>query len=511
MTKGGTFARRLIRGGLAAGLVALVAFGLGACTTTPPGPGPSDSAAATSRLVVGATLEPPTLDFSQSDAAAIPQLLLYNVYETLVKQDDTGAIRPLLATSYQLSDDRLAYTFTLDPKATFASGAPVDAAAVVASIERFKSAPNSTVAGPLGLVQQAVALDPGTVAVTLTRPSNSWLYDMTSTAGIVADPAVTDLANGTAGSGPYQFSDWVKGDRINLTANASYWGQRAAFAGVEFRYFADPNAMDSALLSGDIDVISDLTSPSSLAAFADTAKYQVVKGTSTGEVVLGFNHSQAPLKDLRVRQAINYAIDRQAIIDTAWGGQGQLIGSMVDPTDPYYEDLSQTYPYDPEKARQLLADAGLTDLALRLRVPVVPYATATAQIVASQLGQVGITATVDELDFSTWLSQVFTNGDYDLTIVNHAEPRDIASFAKPDYYWHYDNQQFQDLLAQADAAAPDQYVPLMKQAARLLAEDAAADWLFLFPHLVVAKAGLTGIPPNSATVSFDVTTIAASG
>ena len=508
MTEGGTFARRLVVGALAAGLV----IGLAACTDSSPAPDPTVTGGPPAgRLVVGATLEPSTLDFSQSAEAAIPQLLLYNVYETLVKEDSTGALQPLLATAYTLSDDRLTYTFQLDPKATFASGAPVDAQAVVASFERFRSAPNGNVAGPLGLIQQARAIDPATVAVTLTRPSNGWLYDMTSPAGIVIDPRATDLAQSTAGSGPYQFSDWVKGDRIDLTRNPAYWGAPAAFAAVEFRYYADPNAMGSALLSGDIDIISDLTSPSSLDAFADTTRYQVVKGTSTGEVTLGFNHSRPALQDLRVRQAISYALDRQAIVDTAWGGQGRLIGTMVDPTDPYFQDLSQTYPYDPDKARQLLAEAGQTDLSLALRVPVVPYATAAGQIVQSQLGQVGIHVTLDEVDFGTWLSQVFQQGDYDLTIVNHAEPRDIGRFADPTYYWRYDNSQFRDLLAQADAAPPDQYVPLMEQAAKLLADDAAADWLFLFPHLVVAKADLTGIPPNSTTVSFDVTTMARRG
>ncbi|MDR1807339.1 MAG: ABC transporter substrate-binding protein [Propionibacteriaceae bacterium] len=500
--------RRPLR--LAALLVTAALAGLTACTgtaATDPTDNSSASGQADTSLAVGATLEPSTLDFTASSEAAIGQVLLYNVYETLLRIDQQGELQPLLATGYTLSDDRLTYTFTLDPKATFASGTKVDADAVIKSIERLKPAVNTNVSAPLALVAATEAVDATTVAVTLTHPSNSWLYDMASTAGIVVDPATTDLAQRPAGSGPYQFSTWTRGDQITLTKNQSYWGTPAGFDEVTFRYFSDPNAMNSAELSGGIDIISDLTSPSSLSAFADTSQYQVIDGTTTGEVVLGFNHTKPALQDRRVRQAINYAIDRQSLLDTVWGGKGLLIGSMVAPTDPYYEDLSQTYPYDPEKAKALLAEAGQENLTLALRVPVVPYATSAAQVIASMLGQVGVTVEVSELDFGTWYTQVFTDGDFDMTIVNHVETRDIVQFANPGYYWHYDNADFQALIAQADEAAPDEYVPLMKQAAQLLADDAAADWLWSFPSLTVARADLTGIPQNSTTTSFDLTQI----
>ncbi|MDR0990625.1 MAG: ABC transporter substrate-binding protein [Propionibacteriaceae bacterium] len=506
MIRAKNLARSWVRGA-AVVLAAVVGTSLTACATDEP---TVDATTATmTQLVVGATLEPNTLDFSTSSEAAIGQLLLYNVYETLVKVDDTGAIQPLLATSWEQSDDRLTYTFHLDPAAHFASGTPVDAEAVVASIERLKPAANSNVSGPLGLVDEAAAVDAQTLTVTLTRPSNSWLYDMTAMAGIVVDPAAGDLATQPAGSGPYQLSDWIQGDRIGLARDDAYWGQPGAFETVEFRYYSDPNTMSSAMLSGDIDIISDLTTPGSVDAFNDQSKFQVIEGTSTGEVTLGFNHDRPGLQDLRVRQAINYGIDRQALMDTVWGGKGLLIGSMVTPTDPYFEDLSQTYPYDPAKAQALLVEAGQTDLTLQLRTPVIPYATAAAQVVASQLGEIGITVTVEEIDFATWLTQVYQNGDYDLTIVNHAEPRDLVQFSDPDYYWHYNNPEFNELMAEADAAPADEYVPLMQQAARILADDAAADWLFLFPHLVVAKVGIDGIPANSASLSFDLSTITA--
>jgi peptide/nickel transport system substrate-binding protein len=489
---------RAARGLLAAALAVAVA-GLGGC---------AQEGGGAAVLTVGATAEPDTFDFTQSANAGIPEVLLYNVYETLYKVNQEGALEPLLAGSYEVSDDRLTYTFAL-ADATFASGTPVTAEAVIASFQAHQSAANTIVSAPLAKIAAFATPDDKTVAITLKAPSNTWLYDMTSTAGIVVDPAATDLATTPAGSGPYTLESWTPGDRITLARNDAYWGDLAAYGQVEFRYFSDASAMTFALQTGDLDLTTNLTSPTSISQFEDNPDYQVLSGLTQGEVVLGFNHQRQALQDVRVRQAINYAIDRQALVDTAWGGYGALIGSMVIPTDAYYEDLSQTYPYDPAKAKALLAEAGVTNLKLALRVPAdLPYAPPAAQFIASALGEVGITVTVEELDFTGgWLPQVFTNGDYDLTIVAHTEPRDIGSFADPSYYWHYDNAEFQALIAEADQAAPDEFAPLMQEAARLLAEDAAADWLFVLPQLIVARAGLEGVPLNQTSLAFDVTTI----
>jgi len=187
-----------------------------------------------------------------------------------------------------------------------------------------------------------------------------------------------------------------------------------------------------------------------------------------------------------------------------------LIGSMVPPTDPWYEDLSNTYPYDPAKAKELLKQAGYDkSLTLNLQVPTLPYATGAATFIASQLKDVGITVKVSELDFpARWVDQVMVRGDYDMTIVAHVEPRDIVKWADPTYYWHYNNPEFQTLITKADEASPDDEVTLMKQAAELLATDVPGDFLWLLPSLVVAKPDLTGIPQNAITTSFDLTNIA---
>jgi peptide/nickel transport system substrate-binding protein len=307
-------------------------------------------------------------------------------------------------------------------------------------------------------------------------------------------------------------SSWNRGDSITLTRNPSYWGSKPFFQTVIMKYFKDPTAMNNALLTGTINVIGTVQAPESLAQFSGNPKYNVIEGTTNGEVVLSFNNGEATFKDKRVRQAIRYAIDHKALLDTCWAGRGTLIGSMVPPTDPWYEDLTGLYPHDLAKAKSLLAAAGRTGVTIRLRIPTLPYAVSCGQVVKSQLEQAGFKVNLDQLEFpAAWLTTVFTNADYDMSIVAHVEPRDMgAVFGDPKYYTRYNNPAFQTLLAQADEGTPAQQVTDMKKAARLLSEDAAADWLFLLPNLMVADKAITGLPKNSISESFDLSGLARS-
>jgi peptide/nickel transport system substrate-binding protein len=320
---------------------------------------------------------------------------------------------------------------------------------------------------------------------------------------------VADLANKPIGTGPYAFGEWKRGDSITLKANGGYWGPKPFFQQVTLKYFKDATALNNALLTGTIDVIGTVQAPESLKQFEGNDKYEIIEGTTNGEVLLSFNNSRAPLNNLKVRQAIRHAIDHKALLDTCWAGRGQLIGSMVPPTDPWYEDLTGLYPYDVAKAKALLAEAGTPHPTLRLRIPSLPYAVSCGQVVKSQLEQAGFTINLDQLEFpAVWLETVFTNADYDMSIIAHVEPRDLgAVFGDPKYYTRYDNKQLQADLAAADAAPAAQYTELMKKAARELSQDAAGDFLFLLPNLIVAEKGITGLPKNAITESFDLSAL----
>lgn len=506
MVLGRSTSRRTLLGVVGASVTA--ALGLSACT--PGASGPMTPGPAMHTLVVGATAEPATMDPTAGPAAAVPQVMLYNVYETLVRIDAEGHLKPLLAQKYDLSDDRKTYTFTLNPAAKFASGAPVKASDVVANFERMRQSKVAMYAAQMSLVTSVTAPDDATVVVTLSRPSNQWLYDITSTVGMVIEPAGFEtLGTKTAGSGPMQLQSWTPRDSITLEKNPGYWGTPVRFDTVTFQYFADPNAMSAAMQAGELDVISNLQAPDGLSQFEDPEKFTILNGATSGEVVLSLNHATPALKDVRVRKAITMAIDRKKLLDVVWNGKGTLIGTMVAPTDPYYEDLANVTPYDPERAKALLKEAGVTDLTLRFRPAALPYATKATPVVAEMLNKVGIKTKVEEQQFpSRWVDTVYVKGDYDMSLVAHVEARDINSFTNPNYYWHYNSPEFNKLFLEADTASEEEFVPKMKAAARYLATDAAAVWLFSLPNLVVTKSTITGVPADARTLSFDVTTIA---
>ncbi len=459
-------------------------------------------------VVVGLTGEPTNLDFTTTSGSAIPQLLMNNVYEGLVTIDQEGEVQPQLAESWEINGERTVYTFALHEGVTFSDGSAFTADDVVASINRVQDDWTLSLKSKMDVVEKAEAVSDTEVAVTLQHPSNAWLFDMgTSVGAMFPDDLSADLATEAVGTGPYTVEEVATGEHVTLAARDDYWGEAPAITDVTVRYFADANAQANAVRAGDIDMAYNMQAPDLLSGLQRDESLQVIDGTSTGEILLALNNAAPPFDDLRVRQAVMYAIDRQAVLDTAWAGHGELIGSMVPPTDPYYQDLTDAYPYDPDKARELLAEAGAEDLSITFDVPTRPYAEAVAQVVVSQLKDVGIDAKIVPAEFpAVWLDKVFTEHDYQMSVILHTEARDILTiFGDPDYYIGYDNPRLSEVAEEADEGSPDQYVAGMQEVARMIVDDAASDPLFLFPNTVVADVGLTGIAANATTESMDLT------
>lgn len=495
--------------------LAVVALALAGCSAgSTAGSSPTDgSEPGEKALAVGMVAEPGNLDFTTTDGAAIPQALLTNVYEGLVKVDSSGSIVPGLAKSWTISPDRRTYTFELVDEAKFVDGSPFTAQDAAFSIERVKKDWTTSLAGAMGVVTSAKVTSPTELTVTLARPSNDWLYRMTTRVGAMfSRTGVNSLATETVGTGPYTLDTWQRGDSLKLKRNPNYWGKTPYFDSVTLRYYKDPTALNNALLTGSIDVVSTVQAPESLAQFTQDDRFEVIEGTTNGEVVLSFNHAKAPFKDVLVRQAARAAIDNKTLMATCWAGRGQLIGSMVPPTDPWYEDLTGVAPHDPAKAKELLSKAGTPNPVVRLRLPTLPYATSCGQVVKNDLEKVGFRVTLDQLEFpAAWITQVLRGGDYDASIISHVEARDLPTlYGNPKYYLHYNNTKVQDAIAAADVGDEATQVAKMKEAARLISEDAASDWLFLLPNLMVADKDITGLPTNSLSESFDLTGLARS-
>ncbi|MFB6726604.1 ABC transporter substrate-binding protein [Kribbella sp. NPDC056345] len=489
-----------------AALLALTACSAGSSTSG------GSSTGADQSLSLGLVAEPASLDFTTTDGAAIPQVLLGNVYESLVKQDESGKIVPSLAKSWTVSPDRKTYTFDLVDNAKFTNDKPFTAADAVFSINRVKTAWTTSLKSAMDVVAGAKALSPTQLQVTLTKPSNGWLFRMTTRIGAMfSETGVSALATAPIGTGPYKFSKWNRGDSIVLQRNDGYWGTKPHFQQITLKYFKDPTALNNALLTGTINVITTVQAPEALSQFTGNEKYQVIEGTTNGEVLLSFNNSKPVFRDLRTRQAIRQAIDHKALLDTCFAGRGKLIGSMVPPTDPWYEDLTSVAPYDVAKAKSLLQASGAAGATLRLRLPTLPYAISCGQVVKSQLEQVGLKVQIDQQEFpAAWLTTVFKSADYDMSIIAHVEPRDLGAVFSPTYYTRYNDPELQQYLAAADAGDEAAQLDNMKKAGRRLSEQAAGDWLFLLPNLIVADKNLTGLPQNAITENFDLSRLARS-
>jgi peptide/nickel transport system substrate-binding protein len=458
-------------------------------------------------ITLGLTLEPVNLDISGTAGQAIPQVLLDNVYEGLVRVDDDGSIVPALASDYSVADDGLTYDFTLRD-AIFHDGEPLTVDDVVWSLERVLD-DKSTAVLPTQLAQFARVAGVTSVAdkqvrLTLTERDNDLLYSLTQRGGVIFKKGTTDFANAANGTGPFELAKWDKGSSITLERFADYWGRRADTATVVFRYFADAAALSNALLAGDIDVMTTVQSPESLSAYDSRDDLRVQSGTTNCEVTLGMNNSRAPFNDVRVRTAVRQALDKDALIDAAWAGYGTRIGSFVPPTDEWYEDLTDIAPYDPAAARKLLAEAGVeSGTEVSLDVPPIAYATNSSEFIAAALGDVGLTVTITPVTWEEWLDRVFTKADYDLTIVCHIERNDMAIYANPEYYFRFDNADYQGFItAAASAATPAERSDNLRQAARVLSEQSASDWLWLIPNLQVAKRDVAGVPRNSVGDSY---------
>ncbi len=465
---------------------------------------------AATEATIGLQLEPPTLDLTASPAAAIPQVLLYNVYETLVRLEQDGSITGLLAESWDVSDDALTYTFNLHDGVTFHNGEPMTADDVVFSINNVLTKdpahPFVTTLAPIASVE---AVDDTTAVITLSQPSANLLFFLTQGQGVILEEsAIGTIENSPVGTGPFEFGSWTVGDSIVIEANDNYWGTPALLEKVTFKYINDPNALNNAMLGDQLDILAGVSAPELLAGFETDDRFEVLTGQTYGEIVLSLNGRRAPFDDIRVRQAVTHAINRQDIVDLAYSGYGTVIGTFSTPLDPWYKDLTGVYPFDPDKARELLADAGVTDVTLEMVLPPISYAARSGEIIASQLADVGINVEITNVEWGVWLEDVFRNYDFDMSIVSHVEPRDLAQYGNAEYYWGNDSPDVAPLLAEADAE-PDEAArnALYGQVLDEITAQAADNWLFVLPALSVIRKGVTGYKVDLPG-SLDVTELA---
>jgi peptide/nickel transport system substrate-binding protein len=464
-------------------------------------------------LVLGMVLEPTGLDPTVAAAAAIGEVVHYNIFEGLTKITSDGAVQPLLAETWTDSPDGKTYVFRLKKGIKFSDGSPFDAQAVKFSFDRARAAGSTNKAkkAVFDNISSVVVQDPYTVILVLNNADAAMPFRLGENTAVILHPkTAASAAAQPVGTGPFKFESWAKGSAITLV---KWDGHRDAaklkLNKVTFRFINDSSAQVAALLAGDIDGMPRFAALSALKQFQGDKRFTVELGSTSGKGILAINNKKKPFDDVRVRRALSHAIDRKAFIDGAQEGLGTAIGSHFAPTDLGYLDLTKTYAYDPARAKTLLAEAGISSpLNVTLTLPPPAYARKGGEIIAAQLAKVGINAKIENVEWAQWLSGAF-KGNFDLTIINHVEPLDYATaYADPNYYFGYDSAKFRGLVA--TLAATSDYKEkgrLWRDIQRQLSEDAVNVFLWNPAQVAVFKKGLRGLWSSSPIFANDLAAV----
>ena len=464
-------------------------------------------------LSVCQSAEPPGLDPTSDTAAAIDRIVWSNLFETLIKVDDQGRLLPGLAEQWEVSEDGKTYTFRLRKNVRFHNGEPFNAAVAKWNLERVMAADTKNIHPEYFRVIAAMATpDDNTLEVTLKDVDALFLIHMAEgDAAMLPMKGYEQAKSQPVGTGPFKFSKWVPGDRVELVRFDGYWNPELPYLDkVTFRFISDATAQVAALKAGDLDVIGWLTAPEMAQELDQDKRFKVLAGASTSDVILSTNNKAKPFDNPKVRQAMAHAIDRQMIIDLAMSGYGTPIGSHWSPAAPYYADLVDTYPYNPARAKQLLADAGYPNgIEAVLRVPgKYPYSVRAGEVLVDQFANVGIRLTMENIEWGQWIERIFKNKEYQLTIIGHAEAWDIGIYAKPSYYFQYDSEEFRQAYAQALKAPNEaEKTKWFGRCQEIIAQDAVNGFLFSSPSLPVMKAEVMGWWRNYPTVALDCTQV----
>lgn len=479
-------------------------------------------------LVVAYSNEPSTFDPNQLFDTGTWRWN-YMMYETLIEaREDSTEFIPRLAESWEISDDGLQYTFALRQGVTFHDGTPFNADAVVFTIKRQTDANHPFHAlGDFRLarlylwaVADVVALDDHTVQFTLSEPIGPFLYWLTTGAGLIVSPTAVEtygqeFGNNPVGTGAFQFVEYLRGERLVLEANEDYWGDVPAIDRLIVLPITDPEGRLAALESGTAQFVLDI-SPDAVSLFADNSNYQIFQGFPGHIWYIALNQrSVAAFQDIRVRQALNYAVDKEAIVNDILQGSGNVAASPFSQTfSDWVPPDVQPYPYDPERARELLAEAGYENgFELTLIVPTGGFAMQNpvdmSLFIKSNLEAVGLTVNIETREFPAYYES-FQQGNYEITprawYSNQSDPDNfltnffLASRQPPPEgqgglnATYYTNPELETIInAQRSEPNQERRRELVHEAIRIIHED--APWLFI-DHMIdqhVGVANLQGI------------------
>ena len=466
-------------------------------------------------VVVGITQDLDSLDPHKAVAAGTKEVL-YNIFEGLVKPDKDGNLVPAVAESYEISEDGTEYRFVLRENVKFHNGDTVTAADVVYSLKRCAgmletSDPEVQVVAALSVIStiETEEKDGRDVIVLHLSEPNTELIGLLTCSIIPED--YDDQENNPVGTGPFSFVSYTPMDSFVMERFDDYWGDNAHLAEVTFSISEDTDAAFLKLLAGSIDIFPYLTADQ---ASQLEGKYDIYEGEMSLVQALFLNNAVEPFDNVLVRQAMCYAIDREEILELLSGGAGSIIGSgMYSSFGLYYDaELENAYEYNPEKARELLTEAGYPDgFSFTIRIPSnYDFHMSTGEIIADQLKEVGITATIEPIEWATWLSEVYSGHDFEATIIgldSQLAPSDILKYylaGSSKNFINFDNsatagdRSFNAVYEEAKASTDTETKKELYTELQEMLSDEAASVFLQSPALLVAVnpklAGYTFYP-----------------
>ena len=456
---------------------------------------------------------PDTLD-PQNTSGTLTFQTVRSIFDTLVEPDADGRLVPALAESWSVSADSLTWTFKLRENVKFHNGDPMTSADVQASLERIVAADTaSPKASEFALISAVSTPDDYTLILQLAEPSAPLLSSLASGWGAILPKGPIenghDFGRYPIGTGPFRFMEWVADSKIVLVKNPDYWQSGNPKIDVlTMHIIIERSVQVQALMAGELDAIYNVNEED-IVLLENNPDVDIEKRLTALVMVMAMNTRKPPLNDIRVRQAINHAIDKQTVLDIAYGG-GRTIGTFMDYNDPYYEEFSSLYSFDPERARELLKAAGVgaeTEFEMFLPQIYEPHVRA-GELYQEMLSNVGLNVKIRLIDWPTWISDVYRGGQYDFTVIGHTGKLDpdgrLSGYGTDKTYVGWISDEAAALIAAGRQAIDfEARKSLYSKALKLMAEEVPFVFTGTSYRYIATRAEVSGFRMDTKLDTFD--------
>lgn len=448
-------------------------------------------------IVVGIQQDLDSLDPHLATAAGTKEVL-FNIFEGLVKVNENGELVEAVASEYKISEDGSKYTFTLRDNVKFHNGEAVTAEDVKYSIERNAGLLDASepLVSAFSIIESVNILDSSTVEVVLSEPDTELISYMTVA---IVPKDYTKQNTSPVGTGPFKFTSYTPSESLVMEKNTDYWGSEPYLDKVTFKIVTNPASAVVELQAGSIDIYPYLTMDQAEQLGND---FEILYGNTNLVQGLYLNNDFEPFDNVKVRQALYYAVNRQEILNVVAGGHGTIVGSFMYPGyGRYYNDLSNRYSTDIEKAKSLLEEAGYKDgFEFTVKVPSnYQVHMDTALIIKEQLKEIGVTMNIEGIEWTSWLTDVYNNREFEATVIgfdSNLAPKDIMRRYVSDNsrnMCNFNNAEYDELYEGAIATTDDTVkIEKYQRMQEILSDEAAGIFIADPATLVAVSKKLTG-------------------